>query len=54
MKTLQPGVLAPVAPAVRYLTFSLKPRANPLRSFAALVDRLLGNLSAWIACSVTP
>ena len=36
MNTLQPGVLAPVPPAARYLTFSLKPRVNPRRALAAL------------------
>lgn len=36
MNALQPGVLAPVPPAARYLSFSLRPRANPRRSLAAL------------------
>jgi putative iron-dependent peroxidase len=37
MKTLQPGVLAPVPVVARYLTFSLQPGANPRRALAALV-----------------
>jgi putative iron-dependent peroxidase len=36
MNTLQPGVLAPVPAAARYLSFSLRPRANPRRPLAAL------------------
>jgi putative iron-dependent peroxidase len=36
MNALQPGVLAPVPRAARYLSFSLRPRANPRRSLAAL------------------
>jgi putative iron-dependent peroxidase len=36
MKTLQPGILAPVPPAARYVTFDLKARANPMRALAAL------------------
>src|SRR3972149_753703 len=41
MKTIQPGVLAPVPPAARYLNFSLKHRANlrkALGALAALAD----------------
>jgi porphyrinogen peroxidase len=38
MNTMQPGILAPVPPAARYLTFSLKPRRNTSRSLAALAD----------------
>jgi len=34
--TLQPGVLASVPPAARYLTFSLNPRTNPRRALSAL------------------
>ena len=36
MKALQPGVLAPVPPAARYLSFTLNPRANPRRALTAL------------------
>jgi len=36
VKTLQPGVLAPVPAAARYLSFSLRPRANPRRPLTAL------------------
>jgi putative iron-dependent peroxidase len=36
MKTLQPGVLAPVPPAARYLNFSLKPRTDPRKALGAL------------------
>lgn len=36
MKTIQPGILAPVPAAARYLTFSLAPRVNPRRALAAL------------------
>jgi putative iron-dependent peroxidase len=38
MKTLQPGVLAPIPPAARYLSFSLKPQANPRRALASLAE----------------
>lgn len=36
MRTLQPGVLARIPPAARYLTFSLKAEASPRRALAAL------------------
>lgn len=36
MKTLQPGVLAPVPPAARYLNFSLEPRTDPRKALGAL------------------
>ncbi len=36
MKSAQPGVLAPVPPLARYLTFSLAPRAAPLPAILAL------------------
>jgi len=36
MNLLQAGVTAAVPPAARYLIFSLRPRANPRRSLAAL------------------
>ena len=36
MQTLQPAVLAPVPTVARYLTFSLRPGANPRRALAAL------------------
>ena len=38
MKTMQPGVLAPVPAAARYLTFSLKPRAHPARALVAMAE----------------
>ena len=36
MLTIQPGVLAPVPLAARYLTFVLQPNGNARRSLAAL------------------
>lgn len=36
MNLLQPGVTEAVPPVARYLIFSLRPRANPRRSLAAL------------------
>ena len=36
MKTIQPGILAPVPAVARFLTFDLEARANPLRALAAL------------------
>ena len=36
MKTVQPGVLAPVPPLARYLSFTLKPRGAPQRALLAL------------------
>ena len=36
MKTIQPGVLAPVPLAARYLNFSLKPRTDPRKALGAL------------------
>ena len=38
MKTVQPGVLAPVPPLARYLSFTLKPRGAPRRALLALSD----------------
>lgn len=41
MATPQPGILLPIPPLARYLTFSLQPGVNPrgpLRKFAALAD----------------
>jgi len=36
VKTVQPGVLAPVPPLARYLSFTLKPRCEPRRALLAL------------------
>lgn len=36
MKTVQCGVLAPVPPLARYLSFTLKPRSEPRRALLAL------------------
>ncbi len=36
MKAVQPGVLAPVPPLARYLSFTLKPRGEPRRALLAL------------------
>ena len=36
MKAVQPGVLAPVPPLARYLSFTLKPRCEPRRALLAL------------------
>jgi porphyrinogen peroxidase len=41
MKPIQPGILAPVPPLARYLTFVLRPEAGPgpaLRRLAAVLD----------------
>jgi putative iron-dependent peroxidase len=38
MKAVQPGVLAPVPPLARYLTFVLKSRVEPRRALPALSD----------------
>ncbi len=38
MKAVQPGVLAPVPPLARYLTFTLEPGAEPRRALLALND----------------
>lgn len=38
MKSIQPGVLAPIPPLARYLIFAVKPAANPRRSLFALAE----------------
>ncbi len=38
MKAVQPGVLAPVPPLARYLSFTLRPRGAPRRALLALSD----------------
>jgi len=42
MMTLQPGVLAPIPSAARYLTFALKPRTNLRRVLTALARQADG------------
>ncbi len=47
MKAVQPGVLAPVPPLARYLSFTLKPRCEPRRALLAL-----GNIADGEKCVV--
>ena len=42
MSLIQPGVLAPVPALARYLTFALKPGADPRRTVVALAEAVDG------------
>jgi hypothetical protein len=43
MPNSQPGILAPVPPLARCLSFQLQPDGDPLTALAALAERRLGD-----------